>query len=78
VLFRASLWLDLATYRVANVFDCFSNFPSGLAEAFFYFAARIVGATFVGEFIVIDSLADSFLGFAFSLIPFSFNFIPVW
>jgi hypothetical protein len=68
----------LATYRVAGVFDCFTNFSSGLAEAFFYFTACIVGATLIGEFIVIESPANGFLGFAFRLIPFSFNFIPVW
>jgi len=68
----------LTTYRVADVFDCFTNFSSAFAEAFFYVTACVVGSTLSLEFFVIESSAKSFLSFAFCLIPFAFNFIPVW
>jgi hypothetical protein len=68
----------LATDRVANVFDCITNFSPGFAEAFFNFTACVVGSTLSLEVVVIESSAESFFCFAFGLIPFSFNFIPVW
>jgi hypothetical protein len=64
-------------YSVADVFDCFTNFPSGFAEAFFYFTAGVVGATFSFEFLVVDGPADCFFSFAFSLIQFSFYFVSI-
>jgi hypothetical protein len=67
----------LAAYRVANVLDCFSNFPSGFAEAFFNFAPCMFCLTLGGEIVVVDSSADAFFCFTFDLIPFSFNFIPI-
>ena len=73
-----SLTVTLAAYRVANVLDCFPNFSSRFADAFFYFAPCLIGATLSGEFIVIECPADTFLHIALSLIPFSFNFISVW
>ena len=70
-------WADylLTTDRVANVLDCFSNFPSGFAKAFLDLATRIIYLTFGGEIVVVQSPANSLFRFAFSLIPFSFNFI---
>jgi len=70
------LWLTF--YRVANVFDCFSNFAARLAEAFFNFASGMFGAAFGFEFIVVENSADSLFSLSFCLIPFSFNFIFVW
>ena len=63
---------------VADIFDRFADFPAGLAETFFCFAACIVSAAFIGQFPIVKRSADSFLGFAFSLIQFAFNFIPIW
>jgi len=68
---------SLTTYRVANVFDCFSNFPSGFAEAFFYLTTCIICLALGGEIVVVESLANSLFRLAFGLIPFSFNFIPI-
>src|SRR6185503_10964562 len=70
--------VNLALYRVANVFDCFSNFPSGLAEAFLNIAFGIVGSTLGFEIAIVESPADTFFCFALHLIEFAFNFIPVW
>jgi hypothetical protein len=61
----------LAAYRVADVFDCFTNFPAGFAEAFFYIATSVFGSTLSLEFIVVDGSTDSFLSFPFCLIQFS-------
>jgi len=69
---------SLAFYRIANVFDCFTDFPSGFADAFFYFAACVVGATLSLEFLVVERPAEAFFSSAFNLIPFAFNFIVVW
>jgi hypothetical protein len=73
------LWpfLWLTTYRVANVFDCFSHFPSGFAEAFLNFASCMICATLSLEFIVVNGATDSFFSFAFRLIPFAFNFVSI-
>jgi hypothetical protein len=68
----------LTTYRVADVFDCFTNFPSGFAEAFFYFTTCVINPALRLEFLVVESSAESFFSSAFNLIPFAFNFIPVW
>jgi hypothetical protein len=67
----------LAAYGVANVFDCFTNFPAGFAEAFFYIATSVFGSTLSLEFIVVDGSADSFLSFAFCLIEFSLYFVSI-
>jgi hypothetical protein len=67
----------LAFYLVANVLDCFSNFPAGLAEPFFYFALGVFCATFTSELIIVESATNSLFGFAFDLIKFSFNFVSV-
>jgi hypothetical protein len=67
----------LAAYRVANIFNRFPDFPSGLAEAFLYVAARIICAALGFEIPVIDSSANSLLGFAFGLIKFSFDFVSI-
>jgi hypothetical protein len=75
--FCAFLWLlfvpfgGLATYRVADVFDCFPNFPTGFAEALFYIATCVFSSTLSLELIVVDCSTDSFLSFAFCLIQFS-------
>jgi len=65
----------LTAYRVADVLDRVSNFPSGFPEAFLNFAARMICAALSLEFIVVDSSANRLLDFAFSLIPFSFYFV---
>jgi len=67
-----------AAYRVANVFDCFSNFPATLAEAFLNIAAGIICSTLGLEFIVVDRPAKTFFGSAFYLIEFSFYLISIW
>jgi len=67
----------LATYRVANVFDCFSNFPSGLAEAFLNVASGVLSPTLGFEIAIVESPSNTFLGFAFNLIEFSFNFVSI-
>jgi len=68
----------LATDRVANVFDCFSNFSSSLAEAFLNISSGIFSSTFGLEIAIVESPADTFFCFALHLIEFAFNFIPVW
>jgi len=68
---------SLVTYLVTHVLDCFANFPSGLAEAFFYLAACVVGSTFGLEFVIINNSADSLFSLAFGLIQFSFQFVPI-
>jgi len=68
---------SLTTYRVANIFDCFSNFPSGFAKTFLYLTARIICAALGGEIVVVESVANSLFGSAFSLIPFSFQLIVI-
>jgi hypothetical protein len=60
-----------ATYSVADVFDCFTDFPACFAEAFFYLAARVVGSALSLEFVVVDCPTDRFFSFAFCLIQFS-------
>jgi len=73
-----SLWLTgLSTYCVANVLNRFSNFPSGFADAFFYFTPGIICLALSGEIVVVESSANTLFGFAFSLIPFSFKFISI-
>ena len=67
----------LATYLVANIFDCFSNFPSGFAEALFNFATGMFSLTLGFEIVVVDSSANAFFCFTFYLIPFSFNFVSI-
>jgi hypothetical protein len=73
-----SLSETLATYRVAHVFDCFANFPAGFAKAFLDIPACVIGSAFRFELLVVNSSADSFFRFSFSLIQFSFYFIPIW
>jgi hypothetical protein len=73
----AFIRVGLATYLVANVFDCFSNFPAGFAEAFFYFATGMFCLTLSLEIVVVEGPANTFFGFAFSLIPFSFQFVSI-
>jgi len=67
----------LTTYRVANVLDCFSNFPSAFAEAFLYLTTSIICLALGGEIVVVESSTYRLFRLAFSLIPFSFNFIPI-
>jgi hypothetical protein len=73
------LWpfLWLTTYRVANIFDCFSNVPSDFAEAFLNFASSVFCATLSLEFVVVDGASNSFFRFAFYLIEFAFNFVSI-
>jgi hypothetical protein len=66
----------LTTDRVANVFDRFSNFPSALPKPSFT-CRRIICLALSGEIVVVESSADSLFRFAFSLIPFSFNFVSI-
>jgi hypothetical protein len=67
----------LTLYRVANVFDCFSDVPFHLAETFLNFASGMFGVTLSLELIVVNGATDSFLCFAFYLIPFAFNFVSI-
>jgi hypothetical protein len=75
--FRALLAVTLVTYVFTNVFDCFSNFAADFTSAFLYFTAGVFFSALVGEFLVIESAADSFFCFTFYLIQFPFNFIPI-
>jgi hypothetical protein len=67
----------LAAYRVANVFDCFADFPACFAEAFLYVATSVFTSTLSLELIVVDCSTDSFLSFAFCLIQFSLYFVSI-
>jgi len=67
----------LAAYRVANVFDCFSNFSPGFAEAFLYFATSMIRSALSFEFLVVEGSANTFFHVAFCLIQFSINFISI-
>jgi len=67
----------LTTYRVANVFDRFANLPSCFAEAFLHLTTSIICLALCLEIVVVERSANSLFGFAFSLIPFSFNFISI-
>jgi hypothetical protein len=67
----------LVANGVADVFDCFADFPAGLAKAFLDFTARTIGTTFIREVFIVDSSADSLFRCAFSLIQFAFNFVSV-
>ena len=67
----------LTTYRVANVFNCFSDLPAGFPEAFLYLTARIIYPALGFEIFIVDSSADSLFGLAFGLIPFSFKFVSI-
>jgi hypothetical protein len=68
---------SLAAYCVADVLDRVSDLPSGLPEAFFNLAARMICAALSLEFIVVDSSANRLFDFAFSLIPFSFHLVVI-
>jgi len=68
----------LAAYRVANIFNRVSDFPSGLPKAFLHITTGVICAALGFEFLVVQSSADTLLGSAFGLIPFSFHLIPVW
>jgi hypothetical protein len=63
--------LLLVAYVVADIFDCFTNFPTGFAKAFFYIATGVFGSTLSLEFIIVDGSADSLFSFAYCLIQFS-------
>jgi hypothetical protein len=63
--------------RVADILDCFTDFASRFAEAFFNVAARAVGVAFGLEIPIVDRSADYFLGLAFSLIEFAFELVSV-
>jgi hypothetical protein len=67
----------LTTYGVANVFNRFSDFPAGLAEAFFDLPASMICAALGFEFIIVDGSANAFLCFTLHLIPFSLNFVII-
>jgi hypothetical protein len=71
------LLLALAFYRIANVFNRVSNFPSSFPEVFLDVATGVFSTTLVLEFWIVESAANAFLGFAFYLIKFSFDFIPI-
>jgi hypothetical protein len=68
-------FVGLAAYRVANVFDCFSNLPAGFAVAFFYLASGMIRAALSLEFVVIENSTNRLFRFSFCLIQFSFNLI---
>jgi hypothetical protein len=63
--------------RIADILDGFTNFASRFSEAFFNVAARLVGVAFGLEVTIIDRPADYFLGLAFSLIEFAFDFVSI-
>jgi len=68
----------LTLQRVAEIFNGFTDFSSGLAEAFFDVATGTVRSTFGFEIGVVSRPADNFFRLAFSLIEFAFDFVSIW
>jgi hypothetical protein len=69
--------IDLAAYSVADVFDCFADFPAGFAEAFFHVAGCVISTALSFEVAVIENFPSSFFDFTFGLIPFAFHFVSI-
>ena len=61
----------------ANVFNCFADFATRLAEAFGHFTFGVFSFALGFEFLVVDSSAYRLFRFTFSLVEFAFDFISI-